>query len=560
MNENRKNLIWSIFVPVMYMIILWNLIPFVYGIVDDRSMMEMLSGQYLGTPDVHGFFIGHWYALIVAGLYRIIPNVDWYALCYLILQGACMGLMLYRLLEKKNEIAAKLWMAVLVFLWSMIFGIQTVTQITFTTTAAVLGVTVIFWYMTMKEVKKYDLVILFALCMLTVECRFSVYCMVVPVCGIWWLFQVLEDKENWKKYIVVPILAVLAMLLYLIGLGVGYGSEPWLDYNEYNNTRSLIYDYDDYMFPRYEDETELYNRLGIESKSRAKNLYYYNYTADDEIDQDFFGEYYAMRRAQVKEERSFVVRLIDSVKNYIKNTLSGKYEYRHLAAMIGYVILLGWYALRRDWTKFLRAGCILGAQLVLWLYLIYRGRMPERVLISMNLMLIVPLLILWMEELEKVRWSEACKKAGLGILVIGLFVISGHCVKEVRTENLGTYEDNERIERLKEYCMEHPENFYFNDVTSMAMSTYNVHLWQQEPYKMNYMSLGDWMSFSPVWEEKLNQHGITSVKNALYGDENVYLICSFERGLEYLAGLYENVTYEEVDKISGFKIYRLEFL
>lgn len=35
-----------------------------------------------------------------------------------------------------------------------------------------------------------------------------------------------------------------------------------------------------------------------------------------------------------------------------------------------------------------------GMQIVLWLYLIYRGRMPERVLISMNLMLIVPLLLL----------------------------------------------------------------------------------------------------------------------------------------------------------------------
>lgn len=560
MNEKRKNIIWAITIPVLYMIILWKLIPFVYGIVDDRSMMEILSGQYLGTPDIHGFFIGHWYALIVAGLYCIVPNVDWYALCYLILQGSCMGLMLYRLLEKKKETYMKPLVILFVFLWSVILGLQTVTQITFTTTAAVLGVTVIFWYMTMQEMKKSELMILFVLCLLTVECRFSVYCMVVPVCSIWWLFQVWEDKEHWKKYVAVPVFAVAAMVVYLIGLGVGYGSQSWRAYNEYNNTRSLIYDYDDYMFPRYEDETELYNRLGIESKSRAKNLYYYNYTADDEIDQDFFGEYYVERRAQVKEERSFVVRLKDSLKNYIKNTLAGKYEYKHLAAMAGYAVLLLWYAVRKDWKKLFRAGCILGVQLVLWLYLIYRGRMPERVLISMNLMLIVPLLILWMEELEKVRWSAVCKNIGLGILAIGLLAVSGHCVKEVRTENLETYEDNERIERLKEYCMEHPENFYFNDVTSMAMSTYNVRLWQQEPYKMNYMSLGDWMSFSPVWEKKLEQQGLTSVKEALYGGENVYLICSFDRGLEYLIGLYENVTYTEVDKISGFKIYRLEFL
>lgn len=108
--------------------------------------------------------------------------------------------------------------------------------------------------------------------------------------------------------------------------------------------------------------------------------------------------------------------------------------------------------------------------------------------------------------------------------------------------------------------MEHPENFYFNDVTSLAFTTYNVHLWQKTPYQMNYMSLGDWMSFSPVWEEKLLQHKITSVQEALYQQDHVYLICSFDKGLEYLISLYDNVTCTEIDKIPGFQIYRLQSL
>ncbi len=77
---------------------------------------------------------------------------------------------------------------------------------------------------------------------------------------------------------------------------------------------------------------------------------------------------------------------------------------------------------------------------------------------------------------------------------------------------------------------------------------------------MNYMSLGDWMSFSPVWRRKLEQNGIDSVKEALYERENVYLICSFDKGLEYLVSLYDNVSCTETDKISGFKIYRLQSL
>ncbi len=116
---------------------------------------------------------------------------------------------------------------------------------------------------------------------------------------------------------------------------------------------------------------------------------------------------------------------------------------------------------------------------------------------------------------------------------------------------------NEDVEELKEYCAAHPENFYFNDVVSMAMSSYNVHLWLKEPYKMNYISLGDWISFCPAWEEKLKQRGITDVSEALYGRDDVYLICSFDRGLEYLMDLYEGVTCTEVDKVGGFHIYQL---
>ena len=83
---------------------------------------------------------------------------------------------------------------------------------------------------------------------------------------------------------------------------------------------------------------------------------------------------------------------------------------------------------------------------------------------------------------------------------------------------------------------------------------------KDQPYVMNYMSLGDWMSFSPIWKKKLEQEGIESVKEALYGRNNVYLICSFDKGLEYLVSLYLNVECTEVDDIPGFEIYSLQSL
>ena len=261
---------------------------------------------------------------------------------------------------------------------------------------------------------------------------------------------------------------------------------------------------------------------------------------------------------RVRTDRS--ARLKESVKAYLVNVFQGKYRSRHLLALLGYGALMLWYAFLRKWKRFLKVCCVPGVQLVLWIYLIYRGRVPERVVITMNLMLIVPLLLLWREALSQRRRTAAYGKAAACFLAALLCAAAVRETAAVRSANLETWKGNQNVEGLKEYCMEHPENFYFNDVTSMAMSTWNVRLWRSEPYVMNYMSLGDWIGFSPLWEEKLKQQGIASVREALYEQENVYLICSFDRGLEYLTSLYEGVSCEEIDSIRGFHIYRLQSL
>ena len=143
------------------------------------------------------------------------------------------------------------------------------------------------------------------------------------------------------------------------------------------------------------------------------------------------------------------------------------------------------------------------------------------------------------------------------LVLLGVGVLYG---KDIRTQNLEISNRCKNVEQLKTFCGEHTKNFYFNDVTTLAFTTWDVKLWKNETYTMNYMSLGDWMSFSPLWKEKLDQQGITSVREALYQRDNVYLICTFDKGLEYLTSLYENTTCTEVDRAGLFHIYKLQSL
>ena len=560
MKAFKKDFCFTLVCVGVYILVLWNLIPFVYGIIDDRSMMEIVSGQYLGMPDPHTIFMGYWYSLFLTGLYTVLPNVDWYAFCYIVMQVMCMILILFRLVRERERKWEKVLCAVLALSSFAAFGVQATVQLSFTTTAAVLGVTVVFLYATAEKLEWKDAAFLFFLLFLTSQVRFDIFCMTVPVCAVLWIFRVAVQGQRERIQFLMPAAALAVLALAMLGNFAGYGSAEWRAYKSYDNSRTAIYDFPDYTFPEYEGAEELYSSVGIETKSRARTLINYNYTADDQITPEFFRDYIEAYQKMYSSEQTVVQRLIQSVKDYLKGVRDNRFYMQHLlglAMYAGLVILALW---KKEWGLLAKTLCTGGIQGIMWIYLLYKGRIPDRVIYSMNLMLLVTVFLLWREIFPRISLPGAARKAGVVACMFLLCYLAGAQTAKFRGKNQELSRWNQNIESLKEYCMEHPDNFYFNDVTSLAFTTYNVRLWRDQPFVMNYMSLGDWMSFSPIWKKKLEQEGIESVKEALYGRNNVYLICSFDKGLEYLVSLYPNVECTEVDDIPGFKIYSLESL
>ena len=560
MKAFKKDFCFTLVCVGVYILVLWNLIPFVYGIIDDRSMMEIVSGQYLGMPDPHTIFMGYWYSLFLTGLYTVLPNVDWYAFYYIVMQAMCMILILFRLVRERGRKWEKVLCAVLALSSFAAFGVQATVQLSFTTTAAVLGVTVVFLYATAEKLEWKDAAFLFFLLFLTSQVRFDIFCMTVPVCAVLWIFRVAVQGQRERIQFLMPAAALVVLTLAMLGNLAGYGSAEWRAYKSYDNSRTAIYDFPDYTFPEYEGAEELYSSVGIETKSRARTLINYNYTADDQITPEFFRDYIEAYQKMYSSEQTVVQRLIQSVKDYLKGVRDNRFYMQHLlglAMYAGLVILALW---KKEWGLLAKTLCTGGIQGIMWIYLLYKGRIPDRVIYSMNLMLLVTVFLLWREIFPRISLPGAARKAGVVACMFLLCYLAGAQTAKFRGKNQELSRWNQNIESLKEYCMEHPDNFYFNDVTSLAFTTYNVRLWRDQPYVMNYMSLGDWMSFSPIWKKKLEQEGIESVKEALYGRNNVYLICSFDKGLEYLVSLYPNVECTEVDDIPGFEIYSLESL
>ena len=84
MKAFKKDFCFTLVCEGVYILVLWNLIPFVYGIIDDRSMMEIVSGQYLGMPDrtqflwvlVFSLFDGTVYGASQCGLVCVLLHRD----------------------------------------------------------------------------------------------------------------------------------------------------------------------------------------------------------------------------------------------------------------------------------------------------------------------------------------------------------------------------------------------------------------------------------------------------------------------------------------------------
>ena len=122
-------------------------------------------------------------------------------------------------------------------------------------------------------------------------------------------------------------------------------------------------------------------------------------------------------------------------------------------------------------------------------------------------------------------------------------------------------EDVNREERaFVAYCAEHPENYYFTDVYATVRYTQKMFGQQADPG--NHDLMGGWISKSPLYEEKLRAHGLTSMKESLLEDETCYFVTTPERDVQWLTDFYASqgipVRVEQEDAVSeSWRIFKV---
>lgn len=543
----------SMLLAAIAFLIIYKFIPIVYSTNDDRMIAEIVSGQFTGKPESYGIQMTFGFTWFLSKLYELARGFNWYGIVLIGVQIFSFGAVLYRLQSFMEKVQGKIYVLTAAFFLYVGLWLKVYVQLTYTTTAAFVGMAAIFWYAASKTNWKNLLMAVF-LANIAFSIRPNVFYLFVPATGLVYLYKLIGKKELKKLTIGAPfvILAVTAVLFVVNA--TAYSKEGWKEFRDFFDVRTDVYDY--YDLRPYGENPELYEPYGI-SEEEFNMMRVYNYTVLGDLPKEFFPQYLeACEKLEDAQGIDFVSKSVNAVKIFVKDVLANNYGTENtvlFAAAVILVVLLIW---KKKYSLAIYLGVQSAAICAVWLYFTYWGRAIERIQMTMSLIFLAVILhvLIEMKEMHLYRDEITGKlsgngKASLIIGLIGFALIAGINFSDFRTDNIAkTYWYND-VQTIKEYCANDPDRLYYMDIATMTELYGKCTIKNTEPEYINYISMGDWSAYCPHYEEKLERHGVDNIAESIT-DENTYVIMLHNYQLKCMKE-YLNVEEEWVETIFG---------
>jgi hypothetical protein len=515
------------------------LTPGIYAYNDDAMMLSIVSGGYTGTPDGHMIYMAYPLSGLMALLYRLIRGIPWFPLFITSCYGAAAAGIWYRLLPQKGKARHRLLTAGLLLGGSLLFLLPGYIGLHYTLTAAILGGAGLVWLLTeigSGSVREFvrdqvgTLVYLFFCCMV----RKQVFYLILPFLGVAIIWNILRTKREHRTSILhgcCLFLGILCAGLLLIWVcnKIAYRGQDWNNYEAYNESRTNLYDYSGLL--EYDTHQQTYDDLDI-SKTQYLLMENYDLMLDPEIN-SFMMDELAKSYMEVNWGANATwQRIITAVWEYRQCLLFRRDMPYSLAVFTGYALLaLLCIIYRRFAQLLLTAATVMGRSLI-WLFLFYQGRFPERVTISLyliELLLLSGLLSsIVRDNVKKVKFLFP-----LGIILL-LCLSGGICMTLPKV--WGAAKENVEVQEewvyLQDYFRNHPDTFYLLDVYSVTPYTDQPLVPGSKTFE-NWMLLGGWITASPTAAQKLAAIGADSAEQALLSNQTC-LVMKTDRSREWL--------------------------
>lgn len=537
----QRTLIFIAFLLLFYVLEIFYIGP-VDGINDDWGMYNILSGAYLGYPEPHVLFFLYPLSFLLCQLYKICSFIPWFGLFQHAVHIACLCVIYYRFLhmmhrQKQNRfspssfsIAEGLTLLCILFL---IFDLNVLSEVQYTTTAGLCAAAAIFCFMTSRMRDSVGAFFLqnipsLVFAWLSFSMRQNIFYLMLPIAGMIWLAKWIISYREQHAKIALKLLGFALMLL--LGMGIlwgihqyAYRDSTWSDYMKINYYRERIGDF--YSWPEYSACSEALSELGIDEqsyhymKSSAPHVGYAMSVSDWESVHDVVKEYYSSQNHFFSNIRQMLAKSI--MVFFYQDGM------QPLNLCVGILLLttLILIILKKNTSALLVYLLYFIGRSVSWGYVLYQGRFPKR--ITQPLIMIDFLVLLGILFGFRLLWhSEVARHP---FLILGItFILSIASIYFTKKDVDTSYHTHkEAWNGLKDYCHAHPKNlylwqtgtleYYCDSPFSLSLDTYN-----------NFLVTNSGVMNSPNTQKKLEMHGISDFGRDVAKSESVYFI--FEAG------------------------------
>lgn len=559
---------------------------------DDALIKDLASGRYSGAPEAFNmqtlFLLGKFFQL----LYLHFPQIEWFPLFLLACQYGSILLISDRLII----IFEKWWVRIiclLTFYTTVLafFGGRLII-VQYTVTAAMLGGTACFLFITsrlpykekiagsanVKDTLKrsiWPLILVFG----AVNLRPKMMLLLVPFAGLAIIIAGLFSHHKFGSGVFKATIFVLISMLLTVAIPecidrMAFSGKETREFIEYFDSRTDLYDFSRVYL--YDEAEEFYTTIEM-PRERYKLLERKNFGLDDTITKETFNIVSQFYTNNVKKETSGFAKLKETLAAYRHRFDTKKDRPYSLIIGVAYITIVFMSFLlitKKEWylgiCSLLCFVVEMAGKSLLWLFLLWRDRYPERISDSMGyaeVVLVIGFLILLSAQLKKEKGQSKAYKAICNLVplsfAIWLLVITTYTLPfqvrgymEVVKDEIN---DNEPYFELLDYFEANPDDFFWIDTISVM--NYREPLFFGENSFKNYDSMGNWITSSPEYIKKLDKMGFSDMLSS-FTEKNVYFVIEKEEKPDWLSEFFEykdiDVSIEKIRNVADtFDVYKL---
>lgn len=532
---------------------------FTYALNDDTALKDILSGTYTGIPEAHNIQMLYPLSFAISLFYKLIPGVPWFGVFLCAAQFGAICVIAAAVPRYRGSAFVIVLSFLLLFSTELVFIQYTVTSGFLMAAAMVRFYTVsgddtFFFRHHIPEI----LLVLCAFMLRTEMALFLLPFFFLAVLFRWMKENSFFTRQNMIHYVGLPVILLGCMALLLAADKAAYGSEEWKIFRQFFDDRTSVYDF--YGLPDYEQNRAFYESIGID-ETQYGLLVNYNFDLDPAIDAQVMqtiAEYAASH-----QEESFGQRLYLSVYEYVYRFTHGQELCFDLLVVFGYFMLFQIAVRKRKPALLGKLFLLFSLRSALWLFILFRGRAPERITHPLYLMELLLLALLWCCDMPETL-SHRFAQYTMGILMGLLLICCGAVMIQKTVDEAGRREQiNAEWQEVKQYCLQHPDVFYYFDVYSTVAYSEKLFSDTDSSYR-NFDLLGGWISKSPLAEKKRVYMGLDTAERALLSGQAHFITDGMrpESDVAHIVSYFEEKGIDVEPEVAGrsgsFTDYRIK--